>query len=109
MPQQHKEIVAIYAVFGSEAEARTIGRAMVERGLASCVNVFGACHSIYRWQDVVEEAEEVAAIFKTSLARADALIAAIEADHSYDVPAIVRLPITASSAAYRDWVLAETG
>lgn len=102
------ELVAIYVVFGSDDEARTIGRAMVTQRLAACVNILGPCHSIYRWQGAVEEAEEVAAIFKTALAKAEALMAAIHAAHSYDVPAIVQLTIAASHAAYRDWVSAET-
>lgn len=102
------EIVALYAVFASREEAERIGRAMVEQRLAACVNILGPCRSIYRWQGAVEEAEEVAAIFKTALPRVEALMAAIHAAHSYDVPAIVQLPIAASHAAYRDWVIAET-
>ena len=103
------EIVAVYAVFGSEEEARRIGREMVERRLAACVNILGPCHSVYHWQGALEEAEEVAAIFKTPGARAEALIAAIHAAHSYEVPAIVQLPVAASHRAYIDWVIAEAG
>ena len=103
------EIVAVYAVFGSLEEARRIGRAMVDRRLAACANILGSCQSIYRWQGAVEESEEVAALFKTQYAQAEALMAAIHAAHSYDVPAIVQLPIAASHRAYLDWVVAETG
>jgi periplasmic divalent cation tolerance protein len=101
-------IVALYVVFGSRDEAETIGRAMVEQRLAACVNILGGCRSIYRWQGAIEETDEVAAIFKTQGARAEALMAAIHSAHSYDVPAIVRLPIAASHRDYRDWVIAET-
>ena len=103
------EIVAVYAIFGSAEEAERIGRAMVEQGLAACVNILGPCLSIYRWQGRVEEAQEVAAIFKTSGAGAEALMAAIHSAHSYDVPAIVQLPVAASHRAYLDWVVGETG
>lgn len=102
------EIVAVYAVFGSLEEARRIGRAMVDRRLAACANILGQCESIYRWQGAVEESEEFAALFKTQHAQAEALMAAIHAAHSYDVPAIVQLPIAASHRAYLDWVIAET-
>ena len=102
------EIVALYVVFGSRGEAEAIGRAMVEQGLAACVNILGPCRSIYRWQGAVEEADEVAAIFKTQDARAAALMAAIHSAHSYEVPAIVQLPIAASHADYRDWIITET-
>lgn len=102
-------IVAVYAVFGSTAEAHTIGRAMIERRLAACVNILGACHSIYRWQGAVEEAEEVAALFKTGRDKADALVAAIAQAHSYETPAIAVLPVDHADPGYSAWVAAETG
>lgn len=101
-------IVTVYAVFGSDAEAREIGRAMVEGRLAACANILARCHSIYRWQGGVEEAGEVAALFKTAADKAEALIAAIREHHSYETPAIVAWRIEAADSAYRDWVIAET-
>jgi periplasmic divalent cation tolerance protein len=52
----------------------------------------------------VETAGEVAAIFKTSDDRADALVARIADMHSYDVPCVVTWPIDKILAAYADWV-----
>ena len=103
------EIVALYVIFGDEAEARRIGRDMVEARLAACVNILGACHSIYRWDGAVEEAEEVAAIFKTSHERVNELMQAIHAAHSYEVPAISVLPIASTHRAYLEWVLETSG
>ncbi|MGQ0661303.1 divalent-cation tolerance protein CutA [Sphingosinicella sp.] len=108
MHLRDSEIVALYVVFRSQDEAESIGRAMVEQKLAACVNVLGSCRSIYRWQGAVQEADEVAAIFKTQSARAEALMAAIHTAHAYDVPAIVQLPIAAAHRDYSDWVIAET-
>lgn len=102
-------IVALYALFGSDEEAKRIGRDMVERRLAACVNILGSCHSIYRWQGAVEEATEVAAIFKTSAEGAEALTAAIRAVHSYDVPAISVLPVIATEPDYVAWVRENVG
>ena len=87
---------AVYAVFGSDEEARRIGRAMIERRLAACINILWPCHSIYRWQGAIEEADEVAAIFKTRAEAVEALIAAIRAAHSYETAAIVAFPIGSS-------------
>ncbi len=103
-----ERIAAVYAVFGSDEEARRIGRAMVEQRLAACVNVLGPCHSIYRWQGAIQEAEEVVAIFKAASAQIEPLIAAIRAAHSYETPAIVALPIERADPAYKDWIKAET-
>ena len=101
-------IVSVYAVFADEEEARRIGRLAVEERLAACVNILGPCHSIYRWRGAVEEADEVAALFKTGADRAEALIARIAELHSYDVPAIMVWPIEDALPAYGDWVRAET-
>ncbi len=102
-------IVAIYVLFGSDEEARRIGRLMVERRLAACVNILAPCHSIYRWQGAVEEAAEVAAIFKTTVGGAEALAAAIREVHSYDVPAISVLPVVATQTDYAAWVRDNVG
>ncbi|HET9812552.1 MAG TPA: divalent-cation tolerance protein CutA [Sphingomicrobium sp.] len=97
-------VVSVYAVFADAEEAERIGRAMVEQRLAACVNILGPVQSIYRWQGAVETAGEVAAIFKTSDDRADALVARIADMHSYDVPCVVTWPIDKILAAYADWV-----
>ena len=99
------EIVAVYAVFGSDEEARLIAREMVEARLAACANILGPCRSFYRWQGAVEEATEVACIFKTRFEAAERLLAAIDLRHSYDTPAAVVLPIAAVGADYLQWVL----
>lgn len=97
-------IVSIYAVFADAEEAERIGRAIVEERLAGCVNILGSVRSIYRWQGAVEQADEVAAIFKSTTAAADRLIARIANLHSYDVPCIANWPIDKVLAAYAEWL-----
>lgn len=102
-------IASVYAVFADAAEAERIARIVVDERLAACANILGPCRSIYRWQGKVEEADEVAAIFKTSAAAAARLVARIAALHSYEVPAIAVWPIVDALDAYAAWVTAETG
>jgi periplasmic divalent cation tolerance protein len=102
-------VVSVYAVFADADEAARIGRAMVEERLAACINILGPCHSIYRWQDVIVDSEEVPAIFKTDERRADALVARIAMLHSYDLPCITVWPIDKLLAAYADWVEQSVG
>ncbi len=97
-------IVSVYAVFADAEEARRIGLAMVEERRAACVNILGPVNSIYRWQGKVAKADEVAAIFKTTAAAADALVARIAALHGYEVPCVVSWPIDCSPCSYADWV-----
>ena len=97
-------VISIYAVFANADEAERIGRTAVEERLAACINILGPIRSIYRWQGSVETADEVAAIFKTSEATADALITRIASMHSYDVPCITSWPIEKVLGAYAAWV-----
>jgi periplasmic divalent cation tolerance protein len=101
-------IVTIYAVFANRPEAERIARQMVEARLAACVNILAPCRSVYRWQDAVEEADEVPALFKTRSNLVERLIATIAGAHSYDVPAIVRWDIAEAHPAYVEWIVAET-
>jgi len=100
-------VVTLYAVFANPDEAQRIGRTIVDEKLAACVNILGPCHSIYRWQGAIETATEVPALFKTTLDKADALIARVTDLHSYEVPAIAVWPIERLPAAYGDWVETE--
>ncbi|HEX8214652.1 MAG TPA: divalent-cation tolerance protein CutA, partial [Allosphingosinicella sp.] len=72
-------------------------------------NILGPCHSIYRWEGKVEEAEEVAAIFKVTAGGAELLIRRIGELHSYDVPAAVAWPIAEAPENYRRWVMENSG
>ena len=102
------DIVTIYAIFGSNEEAKTIGAAMIEERLAACVNILAPCRSLFRWDGAVQEQEEVPALFKTTRAGADALIAAIAERHSYDTPALCVWPIDRAAPGYAEWVGEET-
>ena len=97
-------VVSVYATFADADEAERIGRAVVEERLAACVNILGPCRSIYRWQGEIESVDEVAAVFKTSAAAVDGLIARIASLHSFEVPAIAVWPIDKLLGPYADWV-----
>ena len=97
-------VVSVYVLFASAEEAERIGRTVIEERLAACINILGPVRSIYRWQGAVETSDEVAAILKTSLIEADALITRMAALHSYEVPCITTWPIDKILHSYADWV-----
>lgn len=88
--------------------ARALARSLVEARLAACVNILPGVQSIYRWQGAVEEANEISLLIKAHETDYDALEAAIKAQHPYDLPEIIALPITAGLPAYMQWIEAET-
>ncbi|HEX8443116.1 MAG TPA: divalent-cation tolerance protein CutA [Allosphingosinicella sp.] len=101
-------IASVYATFPDMEEAERIGRILVEGRLAACVNILGPCRSIYHWEGAIEQATEVAALFKTSTAQAERLIERLSELHSYDVPAAVAWPIERTFPAFEQWVKTET-
>lgn len=91
------------------ATAETLATQLVEKRLAACVNVLQPCLSIYRWRGVVETADEVPLLIKTTVERYQALEAAIRSGHPYEIPEIIALPIAFGLADYLDWISAEAG
>ena len=102
------EFVVVLVTAGSADEARRIARALVDERLAGCVNVLGPMRSIYRWQEAVEEADEHLLVVKARAADLAALGARVRALHSYDVPELLALPVTAGSEDYLEWLASVT-
>jgi periplasmic divalent cation tolerance protein len=90
-----------------EDVARRIARALVEEGLAACVNLVPGVRSVYRWRGAVQEDVEVLLVVKSRADRAEALGARVRALHPYDLPEVLALPTAGGSAAYLDWVRGE--
>ncbi len=88
--------------------ARALATQLVEQRLAACVNILAPCHSLYRWEGKLEEAEEVPLLIKTSAARYAALEEAIRAYHPYELPEIVAVRIEKGLPAYLAWMAAAT-
>jgi len=89
-------------------QAAAIAKTLVETRLVACVNI-QQVRSIYRWKGTTFDEGESLIIMKTRTENADAVIAAIKKQHSYDVPEIIVLPVIAGYTPYLDWVRRETG
>ena len=96
--------ILVLATASSKDEARKIGRALVERLLAACVNIVPQVNSIYRWEGEVEEGEEWLLIIKTTRAAFERVRDAIKELHSYDVPECICLSIEEGSVEYLSWI-----
>ncbi|BEV13353.1 divalent-cation tolerance protein CutA [Herbaspirillum sp. DW155] len=90
------------------AVAERIADALVEQGLAACVNILAPASSVYRWQGKVQRDTEIPLLIKTTQARYQELEQAIVQRHPYDLPEIIALPITSGLPAYLAWMQDET-
>ncbi len=102
------QAVMVYMTASDLDEAGRIGKALVDKGLAACVNVLGPIRSLYRWDGEVQDDAEVAFIAKTTAERLEELTAEVNRLHSYDLPCVVALPLVGGSAAFLAWIAAQT-
>jgi len=105
--------IVVLSTCASEDEAERLARSMVEQRLAACVNVVPRIRSYYRWKGAIESAEEFLLVIKSSRERMAELRAALEKEHSYEVPEVLVLPVIDGAANYLNWLQAnlerETG
>ena len=101
-------LVEIRTTFGSRDAALACAERLVRARLAGCVQVDGSVVSTYAWQGAIERADEWRCTCKTTDAARDACVAAILADHPYDTPQIVAVPVEASPS-YATWVNTSVG
>ena len=93
---------------GSIEEAKNIGGELIEQNLAACVNLLENMTSIYKWEDKLEEGQEVVMIAKTRKTLMPKLIETVNSLHNYDCPCIIELPIQGGNLDFLKWILVET-
>jgi periplasmic divalent cation tolerance protein len=102
------DVVMIYATFPDRETALTVGLTMVEQGIASCVNVLPSMTSIYVWKGVTETSDEAVMLAKLAREGAPRAVAHILAQHPYETPTVLVLPVVGGSDDYLRWVCAGT-
>ena len=88
----------------TEGEAASIATALVEAGLAGCVNIIRDIRSIYSWQGKIEDEKEALMIAKTRMELFNALEKRVKELHSYTVPEIIAVQIVEGSKDYLKWL-----
>ena len=106
--QENDKPVVVYATFPSAAEAERIGGALLDQGLAACVNIFPGMTAIYVWEGKRQRETEAAAIIKTRAHLADRTIAEARKLHPYSNPAFVVLPVAGGSQDFLRWIAEQT-
>jgi periplasmic divalent cation tolerance protein len=84
--------------------ARKLTKAALEARLVACGNLIPKLESHYWWQGKLEHSAEVLILFKTTSVKLKALEKIILANHPYDTPEFVVLPLTAGNERYLQWV-----
>jgi periplasmic divalent cation tolerance protein len=83
-------------------------RQLVEGRLAACGHNIAPIRSIYRWEGTVQDEAEARVALHTRTALVPAIIERTNADHPYDVPCVIALPIVGGNPAYLAWIKEST-
>jgi periplasmic divalent cation tolerance protein len=96
--------IVILSTCATEDEAERLARVLLDARLAACVNVIPRVRSFYRWKGEVETADECLLLIKSSRPLFEALKAALEKAHSYEVPEVIAVPVVEGAANYLGWL-----
>ena len=92
----------------NEAWLLNFTRSLVDDRLAACGQLIGPIRSIYRWDDGVQEDTEVRVAVHTRESLVPAIIERTRAEHSYEVPCVLSLPVENGNPDYLAWVIEST-
>ncbi|MFF0719185.1 divalent-cation tolerance protein CutA [Micromonospora sp. NPDC003816] len=96
-------------ITGPDAEwLAAFTRRLVDDRLAACGHHLVPIRSIYRWQGTVHDEQEARVALHTRASLVDRITARVNAEHPYEVPCVIALPVSQGNPAYLRWVLDET-
>ena len=98
------DFIVCFATASSSEEAERIARALVEGGAAPCVNVVPGIVSVYAWKGAISRDGEWLMIIKSRRDRFPLVRDIIEANHSYEVPEVIAVPLADLSRTYREYI-----
>lgn len=109
MPEQRaNDAVTLYVTVPNKEEGIRLGHVLVEAKLAACANVMDNVTSVFSWQGETQQESEAILFAKTQARLVDPATETIIANHSYDCPCVVALPIVGGNSEFMDWIKSET-
>ena len=102
------EIWLIRSMFGSKDEAFLAAKTLLEQKLVACANITPVITSLFHWEGMLQQEDEVVLLLKTSASKAQLAIQALQALHPYQIPSILAWPAILADAKFEGWVQEQT-
>ena len=94
----------VVTTIDTKEHADAIGKKLLEKRPAACVQIEGPISSSYWWKGEMETAEEWRCIIKTTAEKYDEVERTVRCNHPYEEPEIIGLAIAAGSSSYLEWI-----
>lgn len=88
----------------NETIAKKLATDLVTKKLAACVNILPKITSIYIWDNVLTEDDEILMMIKTTTEKIDALSKYVRDTHPYSIAEVISVPIDSGNIPYLDWI-----
>ncbi|EOA27976.1 hypothetical protein CARUB_v10024149mg [Capsella rubella] len=96
--------IVVYVTVPNREAGKKLANSIVQEKLAACVNIVPGVESVYEWEGKVQSDSEELLIIKTRQSLLESLTEHVKANHEYDVPEVIALPITGGSDKYLEWL-----
>ncbi len=102
------DAITVLITAASVTEAEKISTILLEKRLIAGANLIPGIQSIFRWENKVCYENEILLVLKSVSKNFDEIVQTVKANHRYQVPEIIALPIILGSPDYLNWIKAET-
>jgi periplasmic divalent cation tolerance protein len=102
------KLVACYVTVPDRTVGERIGRALVEKRFAACVNMIPGVISMYRWEGAVQQDEELLLMIKSQEHFVQDIVREVKSLHPYECPEVISVALGDGHDAYLSWVRRET-
>jgi len=96
--------IIVFCTVDSAELGESIAAALVENREAACVNIVSGVRSIYLWEGNLCRDAELLLVIKSVAEKFEAVRERIRGMHTYQVPEVIAVPVTAGDADYLDWL-----
>ena len=108
MSKSRLNVLMVFVTVANRREAEKIGKAVVKKELAACVNIIPTISSVFRWRGEIQKSQETLLVLKTTKVRYRDLERLIRSKHSYEVPEVLAVAVDRGLKQYLDWITRET-
>ena len=93
----------VLTTFSDDLVGKRMINSLIEKHLAACVQV-QSIESFYHWKGEVACDKEKLVLIKTKDSLYESVEKDILANHNYETPEIIKLPITSGFSGYLNWI-----